>query len=72
MEGLATLVHLDYVLSTGYIIIEVTLAKAFTVKLPHLLLRLASVLDKRRGVRSVIVRILCFTGMEEGRQRRPG
>ena len=49
-EDLATLRHAGPVLSVGYTDIELTLAKAFTVKLPYLVSKVITMMDKRRGL----------------------
>ena len=47
LEDLATLSYLDSVLATGCTIVELTITKAFSVKLPYLVSSLTTVLNKR-------------------------
>lgn len=71
-ECLAALVHSVSVISAGCTIVELTLTKSSTVKLTHLLLRLVSVLNERREIRSMVIRIPRFIDTAEGRQERSG
>ena len=59
-------------LSARYTTVELTIAKAFSVELPHLLTRLTAVLNKRKMNRSMIIRILYFADAEKGGEGRSG
>ena len=58
LEDLVTLSDLGLVLSARYTVAKLTLTNAFIVNLPHLLSILTIMLNKMRGVRSVIISIL--------------